>query len=184
MVHNAYQQAGGEDAVMNAEKDLLLRAGNDVNQYLRHNNEIKSGDACSNITLGLRTVWSSGSRNELHPQLKQRKPDVVHFHNTFRSSRLRPITPAGNSASPLSRHSTITAYSAQQAPFFAMAKCVKTASPKTAGKQCDMLATGNRAALAQRLWPCSLFTTGTAPGRSWSIATSHFLSSRARSLCT
>src|SRR3984885_2488940 len=83
MVHNAYRQAGGEDAVMNAEKDLLLRAGHEVIQYLRHNNEIKSGDACSNITLGFRTVWSSGSRNELHRRLKEWKPDVVHFHNTF-----------------------------------------------------------------------------------------------------
>src|SRR6202789_3864677 len=50
IVHNAYQQAGGEDAVVSAEKALLLRAGNEVNQYLRHNNEIKSGSSCSNIT--------------------------------------------------------------------------------------------------------------------------------------
>ena len=83
IVHNAYQQAGGEDAVVSAEKALLLRAGNEVNQYLRHNNEIKSGGICSDIALGLRTVWSSGARNELHRRLKEWKPDVVHFHNTF-----------------------------------------------------------------------------------------------------
>lgn len=83
IVHNAYQQAGGEDAVVSAEKALLLQAGNEVNQYLRDNNEIKSGGTCSNITLGFRTVWSSGARNELHRLLKEWKPDVVHFHNTF-----------------------------------------------------------------------------------------------------
>jgi glycosyltransferase involved in cell wall biosynthesis len=83
IVHNAYQQAGGEDAVVSAEKALLLRAGNDVNEYLRHNNEIKSGSTCSNITLGFRTVWSSSSQGELHSLLKTWKPDVVHFHNTF-----------------------------------------------------------------------------------------------------
>jgi glycosyltransferase involved in cell wall biosynthesis len=83
IVHNAYQQAGGEDAVVSAEKALLLRAGNEVNEYLRHNNEIKAGGTCSNITLGFRTVWSSGSQNELHSLLNAWKPDVVHFHNTF-----------------------------------------------------------------------------------------------------
>jgi glycosyltransferase involved in cell wall biosynthesis len=83
IVHNAYQQAGGEDAVVSAEKALLLRAGNEVHEYLRHNNEIKSGGTCSNITLGFRTVWSTSSQNELHSLLKAWKPDVVHFHNTF-----------------------------------------------------------------------------------------------------
>lgn len=83
IVHNAYQQAGGEDAVVSAEKALLLQAGNEVNEYLRHNNEIKSGGTCSNITLGFRTVWSSGAHSELHSLLKAWKPDVVHFHNTF-----------------------------------------------------------------------------------------------------
>jgi glycosyltransferase involved in cell wall biosynthesis len=83
IVHNAYQQAGGEDAVVSAERALLLRSGNEVNQYLRHNNEIASGAFCYNVTLGFRTVWSSGARNELHRLLKEWKPDVVHFHNTF-----------------------------------------------------------------------------------------------------
>jgi glycosyltransferase involved in cell wall biosynthesis len=83
IVHNAYQQPGGEDTVVRAEKALLLREGHEINLYLRHNNEIESGGACSNITLGFRTVWSSSARNELHRLLKEWKPDVVHFHNTF-----------------------------------------------------------------------------------------------------
>jgi glycosyltransferase involved in cell wall biosynthesis len=83
IAHNSYQQPGGEDTVVSAEKALLVRAGNEVNQYFRHNNEIKSGGTCSNITLGFRTVWSSGSRNELYRLLKKWKPDIVHFHNTF-----------------------------------------------------------------------------------------------------
>jgi glycosyltransferase involved in cell wall biosynthesis len=83
IVHNAYQQAGGEDSVVSAEKALLLQAGNEVHEYFRHNNEIGPGGACSNIALGFRTVWSSDSQNELHRLLKACKPDVVHFHNTF-----------------------------------------------------------------------------------------------------
>jgi hypothetical protein len=83
IAHNAYQQPGGEDTVVSAEKALLLGVGNEVNEYLRHNNEIKSGDTCSDISLGVRTVWSSGSRNKLYRLLKRCKRDIVHFHNTF-----------------------------------------------------------------------------------------------------
>ncbi len=83
IVHNAYRQAGGEDVVVGAEKTLLVRNGNEVNEYLRDNNEIVQGGICSTIALGTRTIWSSGSRSDLHWLLKKSKPDVVHFHNTF-----------------------------------------------------------------------------------------------------
>jgi glycosyltransferase involved in cell wall biosynthesis len=83
IVHNAYQQAGGEDAVVSAEKALLEQAGNDVSEYLRHNDEITGAGGASNIALGLQTVWSAASRSELHQLLEKCTPDVVHFHNTF-----------------------------------------------------------------------------------------------------
>jgi glycosyltransferase involved in cell wall biosynthesis len=83
IVHNAYQRAGGEDAVVDAEKTLLLRAGNQVSDYLRDNNEIAASRLHSNIALGVRTVWSSESKNDLFRLLQEWKPDVVHFHNTF-----------------------------------------------------------------------------------------------------
>jgi hypothetical protein len=40
LVHNRYQQRGGEDAVVRAEKELLCAAGHEVAKYSRHNNEI------------------------------------------------------------------------------------------------------------------------------------------------
>jgi glycosyltransferase involved in cell wall biosynthesis len=83
IVHNAYQQPGGEDAVVAAEKALLLRAGNEVSEYLRHNSEIKSGGTWSNLALGFQTVWSSAARNELYRLLRNCRPDIAHFHNTF-----------------------------------------------------------------------------------------------------
>ncbi len=83
IAHNAYQQSGGEDTVVSAERDLLVRAGNEAVEYFRHNDEIKSGAAFSNIALGFRTVWSPAARNQLYLLLKKYKPDIVHFHNTF-----------------------------------------------------------------------------------------------------
>ncbi len=83
IAHNAYQQPGGEDTVVSAEKDLLIRMGNEVSEYIRHNSEIKSGSTCSSIALGLRTIWSSASRDELYQVLRDKRPDIVQFHNTF-----------------------------------------------------------------------------------------------------
>lgn len=83
IVHNTYRQPGGEDTVVSAEKDLLSQAGNEVREYLRHNTEINPGGTCSNIALGMRTVWSASSRNELSRLIRECKPDIAHFHNTF-----------------------------------------------------------------------------------------------------
>jgi glycosyltransferase involved in cell wall biosynthesis len=83
IAHNTYQQPGGEDTVVSAEKDLLIRMGNEVSEYTRHNSEIKSGNTYSNIALGLRTIWSSASRDELYNVLKNSRPEIVQFHNTF-----------------------------------------------------------------------------------------------------
>jgi glycosyltransferase involved in cell wall biosynthesis len=83
IAHNAYLQPGGEDEVVNAESNLLTRAGNEVFEYFRHNNEIKAESAFSNVALGFRTLWSPAARNQLYLLLKKCKPDIVHFHNTF-----------------------------------------------------------------------------------------------------
>jgi glycosyltransferase involved in cell wall biosynthesis len=83
VAHNAYQHAGGEDSVVRAERDMLLREGNEVSEYRRHNDEIELGGAWSRISLGSSAVWSHSTREELHRLLENCRPDVVHFHNTF-----------------------------------------------------------------------------------------------------
>ncbi len=40
VVHNRYQLAGGEDAVVDAEIELLRRNGHAVETYLRGNHEL------------------------------------------------------------------------------------------------------------------------------------------------
>lgn len=44
LIHNFYRLPGGEDVVMNAEADMLRRAGHDVKIYVRDNDEIDSMD--------------------------------------------------------------------------------------------------------------------------------------------
>ena len=57
VAHNRYQQAGGEDAVFAAEVELLRRAGYQVIEYVRSNDEISRNGFASRSRL----AWSSAS---------------------------------------------------------------------------------------------------------------------------
>ncbi len=83
LVHNTYQDQGGEDVVLRQERELLTAAGHKVSEYLRHNNEIKQYSLAQRLTLIGRTLWAFDSQRELREVLLQSKPDVVHIHNTF-----------------------------------------------------------------------------------------------------
>jgi len=83
LVHNFYQQAGGEDEAFHREKNLLIAAGHQVSVYTRHNDEIKEYGLWDKAMLGLRTVWAWDSTRELRTVLRREKPDLTHFHNTF-----------------------------------------------------------------------------------------------------
>ena len=80
VVHNAYQQRGGEDVVVEAEVSLLRTHGHTVELYLRHNDELREMSA---VAVARETVWSSRTSAELTRLVAQFRPDVVHAHNTF-----------------------------------------------------------------------------------------------------
>jgi glycosyltransferase involved in cell wall biosynthesis len=83
IVHNYYQQPGGEDVVARSEKELLSAAGNQVVEYVQHNDEIRQYGLAEKLTLPLRTVWARDSYREMKALLEREQPDVAHFHNTF-----------------------------------------------------------------------------------------------------
>ncbi len=80
VVHNYYQQAGGEDYVVRDEIALLKAHGHDVHTFFRHNDAIKS---MSSLAVAQATIWNGAIAAELHAEVKRFKPAVVHFHNTF-----------------------------------------------------------------------------------------------------
>ncbi len=80
LVHNFYHHAGGEDVVFATERDLLKEHGVEVHEYTRHNDEI--GQASPTRVAG-GTVWARGSYRDLEALLRQHRPDLAHFHNTF-----------------------------------------------------------------------------------------------------
>src|ERR1700733_5695344 len=82
-VHNRYQFDGGEDEVVERERQLLVNAGHQVVEYNRDNREINEYTPTQRLGLALRTIWAWDSHRDLLHLLETEKPDVVHCHNTF-----------------------------------------------------------------------------------------------------
>jgi glycosyltransferase involved in cell wall biosynthesis len=83
MVHNPYQQAGGEDFVFEQERRMLQSAGHEVVSYLRDNDEVEKYSGLRRIALIPHTIWATDSRKEISALLAREKPSLVHVHNTF-----------------------------------------------------------------------------------------------------
>jgi glycosyltransferase involved in cell wall biosynthesis len=83
LVHNRYQQPGGEDVVFEQERSLLDRAGHQVVAYQRSNREIENYSALQRLGLAKRIVWASDTRKEFAQLLARERPQLVHVHNTF-----------------------------------------------------------------------------------------------------
>lgn len=79
-VHNYYQQPGGEEQIFNTEATLLQSYGHEVIRYTLSNDDIKE---MNSLTLAKNTLWNNQVYQELRSLVRQEKPDVAHFHNTF-----------------------------------------------------------------------------------------------------
>lgn len=79
-VHNHYQQLGGEDTIFQTECDLLESYGHQVIRYTKHNDQVKE---MSSMALVQTTLWNRQVYQELRQLIRQKKPQVAHFHNTF-----------------------------------------------------------------------------------------------------
>jgi len=83
LVHNTYQQPGGEDVVFEQEKRMLENAGQTVVTYCTSNDEINHFSPVERTLLPIRMVWARDSKLAFEKFIAREKPDVVHIHNTF-----------------------------------------------------------------------------------------------------
>ena len=81
LVHNYYQQPGGEDAVVTNEKRLLEQHGHPTSLYCVHNDEIASFS--DKVRVFRDITYSTRSRDGLARHIEKIRPDVVHVHNFF-----------------------------------------------------------------------------------------------------
>jgi len=80
LLHNHYQQPGGEDQVFAAEGDLLESYGHRVLRYTAHNNRVAG---LSRSAQAKATVWNAATYRDLRALIRAECPQVAHFHNTF-----------------------------------------------------------------------------------------------------
>jgi glycosyltransferase involved in cell wall biosynthesis len=80
VVHNASQQRGGEDSVVEEETRLLKRFGHSVTTYSRHNDELSDH---SWHTAASDAIWSRRTVREVNEVIARSRPDLFHVHNTF-----------------------------------------------------------------------------------------------------
>src|ERR1022692_3000424 len=80
LVHNFYQQPGGEDQTFADEGSLLEKHGHSVGRFTMHNDEV---NAMGKLTAARKTVWNGQARQSLRRAIRETGARVVHFHNTF-----------------------------------------------------------------------------------------------------
>jgi len=83
LVHNSYQQHGGEDVVFDQETELLRRHGHQVVVYRRSNSELDAYSGFRRVALAKRAIWASDTRDEMASLIQREKPELAHVHNTF-----------------------------------------------------------------------------------------------------
>ncbi len=81
LVHNFYQQAGGEDAVFANERALLAAHGHDVQEFTITNDAVHGPFQV--LRTALATPYSKPSRRRMAKALAEHTPDLVHVHNFF-----------------------------------------------------------------------------------------------------
>jgi glycosyltransferase involved in cell wall biosynthesis len=83
IIHNSYQQLGGEDIVAGQEAVLLRQGGHEVIEYRRSNYELETLRLWDKLTLPKRVIWAGDTVQDLSALISHERPHIAHFHNTF-----------------------------------------------------------------------------------------------------
>ncbi|WP_311081897.1 glycosyltransferase family 4 protein [Paenibacillus polymyxa] len=83
IIHNFYQQSGGEDKVVEQESAMMRSRGIETEHYYVHNDSIQSRGLANMAKLAVEAAWSLPEFKRIKKLLLQVKPDVVHVHNFF-----------------------------------------------------------------------------------------------------
>jgi glycosyltransferase involved in cell wall biosynthesis len=81
VIHNEYQQPGGEDVVVRAEVDLLRRAGHRVLQFTPNNATLANCSPLEKAALFVTTTWNRTAYSTIRTLIEKERPDIVHCHN-------------------------------------------------------------------------------------------------------
>jgi glycosyltransferase involved in cell wall biosynthesis len=80
LVHNRYVRAGGEDSVLETEKQVLLSHGHKIVEFLEDN---KCIEGMSRTAAMAPLVWSVPQARRMAAFIDEHRPDLVHIHNLY-----------------------------------------------------------------------------------------------------
>ncbi|MBC8107892.1 MAG: glycosyltransferase [Anaerolineae bacterium] len=80
VVHNYYQQPGGEDQVFADEVAMLRANGNHVTVFNVHNDAVAG---LGKLTLARKTLWNDDAYERIAEICRKEQIEIAHFHNTF-----------------------------------------------------------------------------------------------------
>ncbi|NVJ93039.1 MAG: glycosyltransferase family 4 protein [Methylocystaceae bacterium] len=85
LIHNFYgsEAPSGENSVYEAEKDLLIRNGNQVIEVTRDSDEIRKQGIWGAIKGAFAYLWSPFSFRNIKETILSEEPDIIHVHNMF-----------------------------------------------------------------------------------------------------
>ncbi len=81
IAHNYYQNAGGEDSVVENERKMLELHGHNVIMYTKNNKEIKT--LAGKLKFLFSFLYSKSAYRDVKKLIKENKIGLVHVHNTF-----------------------------------------------------------------------------------------------------
>jgi len=85
LVHNFYRSTApsGEDSVFQNEKKMLEENGIEIIEYTKHSDTIANKGFFGLLKTSYQMAWSKATYLELSELIKNTRPDIAHFHNTF-----------------------------------------------------------------------------------------------------
>ncbi|MCL5958317.1 MAG: glycosyltransferase family 4 protein [Chloroflexi bacterium] len=83
VIHNYYQQHGGEAVAVQQQLSLLQKRGHEVTLFSADSTEIRRYSLMQRLAFFPRTFFSPGTYRRLQTLICQERPDVAHVHNVF-----------------------------------------------------------------------------------------------------
>ncbi len=79
LIHNRYQQRGGEDVVFESEGELLEKHGHEVERMIFDNNQIAGWK--SKLQFAAQFLYNWRSKKIVTEKIESFHPDIIHVHN-------------------------------------------------------------------------------------------------------
>lgn len=83
IIHNYYQQTGGEDLFVKAQIELLRKKKNEVIHFFKENSSIMNFSIWQKVMFPFHILFSLKIYKEINRFIQKEKPDIAHVHNVF-----------------------------------------------------------------------------------------------------